>query len=105
MQKVKVDHECPGRVSGRGKTDCLVDIDDLKGYRLCPKGLAGCRYETMDTTEFFIRCSRKDKNDISGDTGQTGKCDLGYEPRWCCKFDEMLCQFLTPSLWDEFRFR
>ena len=100
MQEVEVDHECPGRIAGCGQTDCLVGLDDLEGYRCRPKSFASCCHQTVDTADFLIRCSRKDKNDISGDAGRTGKCDLGHEPRRCCELNKVLCQFPTPSLQD-----
>src|SRR5450830_185622 len=101
MQEVEVDHECPGRISRRCQADCLVDLDDLEGYRFSSKSLASRRHQTVDTADFLIRCSGKDKDNISGDAGRASKCDLGHESLRCCDLNKVLCQFPTPSLQDE----
>ncbi len=96
MQEVEVDHECPGRIPGRCEANCLVNLDDLEGDRFSPECLASRRYQTMDTANFLIGGTGKDKDNISGGAGQTGKRDLGHEPLRCCNLDKMLCQLTLP---------
>jgi hypothetical protein len=96
MQDVEVDHKCPGRIPGCCQTDCLVNLDDLEGYRFSPKCLASRRHQTVDAADFLIRRSGKDKENISGNAGRAGKCDLGHEPLRCCDLDKMLCQLPLP---------
>ncbi len=101
MQQVEIDYECPGRIPGRCKVDHLIDLDDLEGYRCCSEGFASRRHQTVDTADFLIRRSGKDKNNISGDAGRASKSDLGHKPRRCRELNKVLCQFPTPSPKDE----